>query len=380
MAFTEKYVTVSGGGLHDGSSEANAWTISEANTNMSVGDRLNVKAGSYTMPSSFSAWPTGTSTSPCSMRGYKSTIGDLDNAQSSQLVDVTDMPYFATGSGKGSFRPLGSNNPWIIENISFFSDYFQQNPAWCDGSGQVWRKCKFVTSATGSYYDLIYRSITGNNHSRFENCLFSVPSNWTSLYGPVELNGCLFHGCVFENIYNLIPAGSTDFINCIFNGASGDLIKYGNYASTATVEGCTFYNINGDAIQNTTITGWNTWGGAVSLRNNVFHTISGNAVRGLSSTDYSFYLSGNLFYNVSGSNFANSTCDSERDSVTASSDPFTDTAGGDFSLTAGSGGQGKASPQLFMGFDQSNNQDIGAIQHADPSGGGGAVLHPLRSN
>ena len=365
MAFVEKYVTVNGGGLHDGSSEANAWTIAEANANMSVGDRLNVKAGSYTMPSSFSAWPTGTSTSPCSMRGYKTTIGDLDNAQLSQLVDVTDMPYFATGNGKASFRPNGANNPWIIENISFFSDYFQQNPAWCDGSGQVWRKCKFVTSATGSYYDLIYRGVTGNNYSRFENCLFSVPSNWTSLYGTVELNGCLFHGCVFENIYDIIPG--CDFINCIFKGSGGDLLKYGNYTALRFIDGCTFYNIGGDAIQNTTIYGWDAWGGAISIRNNVFHTISGNAVQGLSSTDYSFYLSSNLFYNISGSNFANSTCDSERDSITTSIDPFTDAAGGDFSLNVAGGGQGKASPQLFMGFDQSNNQDIGAIQHQDPT-------------
>ncbi len=87
MAFVEKYVTVTGGGLHDGSSEANAWTLDEAWSNYSAGDRLNIKAGTYTLTQIMNIWTSGTVTAPVSLRGYKTTIGDLDNRPSSQLVD-----------------------------------------------------------------------------------------------------------------------------------------------------------------------------------------------------------------------------------------------------------------------------------------------------
>jgi len=371
VAFNEKYVTVTGGGLHDGSSEANAWTLVEANSNMSVGDRLNVKAGNYTMPASLSAWPTGTSTNPCGMRGYKTSIGDLDANQTTNWVDGVDVPLFSASNGTAGFRPNGANNPWIIENMSFTSDYFQQNAAWCDGSGQHWRKCKFMTTATSSYYSLFYRVGAGNNHSRFENCYFSVPSNWVNTYPITISRSSIFHGCVFENIYD-IQASNSNFINCVFKNAGGDLITHGDYAATVLIQQCTFYNISGTVIKNSTINGWNAWGGAINITNCVFHTISGDAVRGLSSTDYSYYLSNNLFYNITGSNFANSVCDSERNSITASSDPFNDAANDDFSLISTSDGYGSASPKRFLEISFDNGRDIGAVQHQDFTLGGGS--------
>jgi hypothetical protein len=68
MAFVEKYVTVTGGGLHDGSSEANAWTLTEAASNISAGDRINMKAGTYVISGAMVFSGLGSSTSPSSLR------------------------------------------------------------------------------------------------------------------------------------------------------------------------------------------------------------------------------------------------------------------------------------------------------------------------
>ncbi len=58
-------------------------------------------------------------------------------------------------------------------------------------------------------------------------------------------------------------------------------------------------------------------------------------------------------------------------------DPFVDAAGGDFRLnnTAGAGAACRAAGGGIVG--QTNNSDIGAVQHTDPAGGGGGMLvHP----
>ena len=78
MAFTERYVSVAGAGAHNGTSEADAWTLAEAIAAAAGGGyRMNVKAGSYT--SGAITIPAGTYNAPTVWRGYNSTIGDLDS-------------------------------------------------------------------------------------------------------------------------------------------------------------------------------------------------------------------------------------------------------------------------------------------------------------
>ena len=76
MAITEKYVTTTGAGAHDGTSEANAWSLTEAIAAAAAGNRVNVKAGTYTLGAG-ATFPAGTVAAPIIWRGYSSTIGDL---------------------------------------------------------------------------------------------------------------------------------------------------------------------------------------------------------------------------------------------------------------------------------------------------------------
>lgn len=109
MAITEKYVTTTGAGAHDGSSEANALSWTELTTAMTggtnpaaAGYRYNVKAGSYSSLSTATWTSDGTTVSPIIIRGYNSTIGDLDSqgrTSGNGALNTTNFPVLAFSNG-----------------------------------------------------------------------------------------------------------------------------------------------------------------------------------------------------------------------------------------------------------------------------------------
>jgi hypothetical protein len=362
MAFTEKYVTVNGGGLHDGSSEANAWTLDEAYANQAAGQRWNVKAGTYTLTQVYTTWTNGTQSAPFSVRGYKTTAGDLDNRPTSQLVDGTDIPLIQNSNSSYYFYPTCDFSIW--ENISFKSTtsrpaiytYFQ--------NGSL-RRCRFNTTTS--------TNVVANRYpyKKFVECYFTNPSATSSI---INLDAVTFVGCVFDQIYGVSASESSGFLNCIFKNISNNAIEMGAWGEKDII-GNTFYNVTGDAIYVASST--MPLLGASLVANNVFHTITGDAIKAFSTTNLQLIAQNNLFYNVTGSNFANDGFGMSRDEFTDLADPFTDAAGGDFSLVSGSNGYSNAAPKPYEVFDVNSRRDIGAIQHADPSGGGGSTFHPL---
>lgn len=107
MALTEKYVSTTGGGAHDGSSEANAFTwaemITDINAGSKAGNRYNVKAdATYSRTTTIDSLTAGgTSTSPVIIRGYASTIGDgyLGRTNGNGPLVVTNMPSISYSTG-----------------------------------------------------------------------------------------------------------------------------------------------------------------------------------------------------------------------------------------------------------------------------------------
>jgi hypothetical protein len=104
VAITERYVNTTGGGAADGTSDANAWTLTQAFANAVAGHRVNVKAGTYTRTASDALTGLGTTASPIIYRGYSSTIGDLE-------------PYSRNAGGCGSL--ITTNYPVIAYNATF---------------------------------------------------------------------------------------------------------------------------------------------------------------------------------------------------------------------------------------------------------------------
>lgn len=85
MAYTEKYVRADAAGGGDGSTDTNsggsgAWTWAEMLTNLSAGQRANIKAGSYSRTTSNDTFSGSFSfTNPAAIRGFNATAGDLDS-------------------------------------------------------------------------------------------------------------------------------------------------------------------------------------------------------------------------------------------------------------------------------------------------------------
>lgn len=363
MAFNEKYVTATGGGLHDGSSEANAWTLSEAASNISAGDRINMKAGTYTLSAPIVFSGVGSSTSPTSLRGYKTTIGDMDEGQASQRVSGTDIPLVQV-SGGNYLRWI--NNASIVENIATEIDSPTTHGIYLNPKGIV-RRCRMsITNAPSSVYQA--NRTVYNTNTQFHDCSFSGGTTGTCCGG----NRSAWYGCYFNGGVLGIDGSLQTFVtNCVFSGQSSHAIDF-TYGF-GPIEGNTFYNIGGNAIDvDNTL-------GPTSVKNNVFHSITGYAVS-QNANDFECFAEGNLYYNCVAGEFSNDSFSLRRDEITSSSDPFTNAAGGDYSLVSGSSGYNGASPKPYDLFDVNSNRDIGAIQHQDPSGGGGATVHPLYAN
>jgi hypothetical protein len=368
MAWTEKYVTVSGGGLHDGSSEANAWTLAEAASNAAAGERHNIKAGTYTLTSNVTFNPSGVSTtSPFSLRGYKATIGDMDEGQTSQRVSGTDIPLIEC-TGFIGFACRYSYG--TVENIAVEIDSPSTHCCYVANQYGVVRRCSFSITNSSNTAFLANRCFF-TTFTQFQDCSFSSPDNSGSL---CSANRTSFHGCYFQGGYDAIPnQGNLEcaVTNCVFSGQTANAIEF-TYGGGA-IESNTFYDIGGNAIQIGT--------SAIQpvIKNNVFHTITGYAVV-QSAGELECFAERNIYYNCTAGQFSNDEFSNRRNEITATSDPFVDAASNDFSLVSSSDGYNGAAPKPYDLLDVNSGKDIGAIQHADPSGGGGAVLHPLRSN
>ena len=366
MAFTEKYVTVTGGGLHDGSSEANAWTFDEAYANHAAGDRINMKAGTYTLTQTMTAWQSGTNSSPISWRGYKTTIGDLDNRPTTQLGDGTDLPLIQTTNSSYYFYPQSAKSLW--ENLSFKSTV-SRPAAYVRSGSSIWRRCRF--SGDDASNGIINR--TAGDYAVFFECYFTSPSGTASVSCG---NSTVFCSCVFDGIASISANEFLDLTECIIKNTTSNAVSYLGYGSFS-LRNNTFYNISGNAIDFGS--SYPTFSPSLIV-NNVFHTVSGDAIQANATSLFQGINQNNLFYNVTGSNFANDGFSMSRDEQNDSTDPFVDAAAGDFSLVSGSNGYNNAAPKPYEVFDVSSNRDIGAIQHEDPSGGGGATVHPLYAN
>jgi hypothetical protein len=121
MAITEKYVTVTGAGALNGTSEANAWTLALALTNAVAGDRVNIKAGTYTLAANMTPVGAGTVVRPIIWRGYNTTIGDL--SVTSVIQDPKTLKLTTTNfpliSGGGSWACVLSTAYNMIEALKF---------------------------------------------------------------------------------------------------------------------------------------------------------------------------------------------------------------------------------------------------------------------
>jgi len=366
MAWTDRYVDASASGSGTGTSPADPWTLAEAVSNSTGGMRVNFKAGTYGYSSDLNTSATTSLSSPLWWRGYKTTAGDLDSKPVEDLVDATDLPllestnkYIQLGQSYThltglSFRQNGNGRPAIFDrrgksltkNCRFHSTYTSSTPqAVIHNQTQdaiMYLNCDIIQDSTAATQAFAYT----RGYSQFYGCRFKGAGSGTSASAAYSMH---FHRCVFDsmNIGVQLSQPSTLFGNVFYN-TTDDAIYYNST------------NSNGSSVVG-----------------NVFHSVGGYCIGGVSDNT-GFLISNNSYYNSS-NKFEFIPENLEFDAVAESSDPFTDAANGDFSLVLGASSYGDGYG-LMLGTSSTDYSDIGAIQHQDPSGGGGSTVHPLYAN
>lgn len=369
MPYVERYASPSGAGLHDGSSEANAWTYLEALNNVSPGDRVNLKAGTYptVTNNNQNVNTAGTVGNPIHFRGYKTSIGDLDDLPLDGLADGVDLPYISHTGSIGYTYSYQSNYNWT--HLSFHSDQNNRPAVYLGGAAT---QVRFVRMNNSGGAD----ALRSSSHCFFYGCEMSQTHPTINSYALITSGnhqsyfGCKFIASTLNNRNSFTASNTYLFVDrCLFiNGKVGVEFSSGN---NAVIKNNVFYGVTAGVKSTATATSTH------AVVGNIFHSCT----KGVEYTNpVMVRLLNNSFYNVTTNVDVASTygvlCDVE--STTLSTDPFVDAASHDFTPVSGASIIGSGHPKELNGV--TNNRTNGAISIDRSSSSSSVVPHPLMSN
>lgn len=372
MAITEYYVSAAGGGAHDGTTEADAWTLSEAITannalgaGGAAGRRYNVKGAHTARGASDTISVGGTATSPAIWRGYNSAIGDLDTGTRDAYgaLDTTNFPdigYSAT------FKITLSASHIVLANIDF-SGARSGEIITASGGNHVYVNCRATNTSTNAAATCITASAT----ARYINSdLVGGASGGAACLditsGVQTIIGCRINGPAVG-----IRATQSLLVNVIGTTIYGctDGVSTTNAGASLLISFCTIYGCSGDGID------------IISTSASVQHFVYGSSITDNGGYGINFNggtagaycsLSGNRFRDntsgningfadwVSGTDFRNITTDAGG----ASTDYVDAATNKDFRLISTAAG-------YRQGF--AHNANIGACGDNVTAGGGGTL-------
>lgn len=367
MAWTERYVSVAGGGAHDGTSEANAWTLAEAIAGSNAGERMNVIAGTYANTTTDRTFAAGTSaattTAPKWWRGYKTTIGDMDSAPAAARTPGTDIPEFTWTTGFVSISGVHQT----FSNISF-TGARTAGQVFISGTFLKFLRCRFEDTAANAGAFAIQFTAATSNGPVFQDCYFKATTT-ASIIADCN-DDVTFRKCVFEGggIGVDVAAGLIVIVDqCVFNNLGSDGVNCSGAPYSLTVLNSSFYSVGGNGVDFAALP---TAYGIVA--GSIFSECGAYGINNSSGANTNIITRvGNLFYsNTSGNETGFGDSPSFYDQ-TDSASPFTNGGSSDLSLISTSNGKANASPGLFENQTYTSYLDIGAVQRQEAASSGG---------
>lgn len=374
MAWSDHYVTDSGSDTYANSTNISTpCSLATAIANYAAGDRINIKAGTYTLAGAITFATAGTSTAPVWWRGYKTTPGDLDTAGGSR-IPVTDLPKIDADTATD--QVIVTANYQTFSNINITSVCTSAGGALSCSSGAGIRfiRCSILNTAANSGA----RAVSTGTSNVFLGCYFQATT--TAGYCVYAANEATIYGCQFvggaTSIYRNNGLGGTVAF-CTASGFTTAFYENDNGTITSRFYNCTIYGggaTSGFLVSASLTSGYITIvnciiGGVVNGINNS----SGVDTFNILSVNNQFYDCTNNLVGITegatvGADYLAALFNFDNDT-----DPWVNKATANFNLSTGAAACSTAYPGAF---DSPNGTaimtgypDIGAVRHVDPSGG-----------
>lgn len=363
MAWVERYVRADADGAGDGTTDANSgatgsWTWAQFLTTAAPASahRVNMKAGTYTLGNTNDIPANaGTAALPGFLRGYNTTIGDIDTD------NTLTKPVLSWGTGR-----IIPPNYWIFQNLDMSG---ANTAATFDPGASVGiqvDRCRVANSSTGFAIDTSAGGMLTVTRSWLNN---TSTGGVVRSRAPVRLIGCTLKGGTDGLTIATTAAVPVAAIDCAFKGQSGDGIRV-TVAGELRIVNCSFSTPGSDGIEMTV-----ACDGVIA--NCIFNSAGGWGINNSSGANVGgrVHRVGNVYFgNTSGKETGFGDAPSVAE-VTDSAASFVSST--DLTLASTSGARSAAIPGVFENETYTTYGDRGAVRHIDPSGsgGGGAFSH-----
>jgi len=356
MTFTERYVDTSASGTGDGSVGA-PWTITQAAANAAPGDRVNIKAGTYTLAAALSPSANGTRMQPIVYRGYNTAIGDA--VAPCVVLDINGVDDHVVTASTAYHRlqfiaVTGNANRW---KRGFYIS---------GGHNILYRCSSYQTGLQGFFLHGSGATVIGCEARSFgaksTTAGFYLGSSRAGAFGCVARAGT---GCGFE----LSSVNAGGLVDCISAGNSTYGVSVptsGSDAAPQWICGCTLWGNGSHGIN----VGGASSGQPLVVQNTIFSGNGGYGVAAHAVGKSHATLMGCAFWNnTSGEVDGNVEVFEPWPRVSPDGDPLVDAAGGDFRMSPEGVallGAGCPAQFLYEGVLTSwtGYPDIGAVQQA----------------
>jgi hypothetical protein len=357
MAYSERYVSVTGAGLGNGLSEANAWTLAQAVADSTNGTRRNVISGTYTSTGDI-AFPAGANEAPIVWRGYTSTIGDLDDQgrNADGTLNTTNFPVF---DGTASYNFTAGDYSFfqnlVIQSAENATTLVSSDPSIC-------YRCELINSHASGASVSTYGNGGASYTAGLNECDLHInSSNSSAEIASLDGPRSSVYGCRIWSD-NASPPGGQVAVNVVFNGACVSNVIFNVGAAFQSTVGNLFaYNSCFDVASNFLYQ--NDADGSTVCINNIIYTVGTYAFDG-SNGGMLTMISNAIGDATSGriDTGALGTTLEEINPITLTADPFVDSANEDFRLNATAGGGDLCRRAMRTWFA---NQKIGAFSGGD---------------
>ena len=350
---TTYYVTTSGSDSNNGLTEGTAFATPgyAAGQATAQGDVIYIKSGTYTLSTTSSNVSGGwmSLSRGVLVEGYQTTAGDqgtrpVINAGSQAVGQIVSTPSPGSnviGSVVSNIEVNGTNTATTGINVGGNYDAMAKN----------------CVSKNCTTYGFI-GGICVNCHAESSPRGYLVHSNYF----------CTATLCSFAGFSS--NANGAAFVNCI---------SYGNTGRGFFVDRVYTRYINCVAYNNS-LDGFSSNSDSQHHIRCITAENGGYGIRSTNANSDEFTLDTADYNNVSGRTIGTNTRKDIRP-ITLTADPFVDAANLDFRINDVAGGGAELRQIQLSGLAGVNGVfDVGAIDAVVTAGGGGAVLHPLRSN